>query len=607
MNSDYENFKDQVRASADIVDVISSYLSLKKKGQNFWACCPFHGEKTPSFSVSPAKQMFYCFGCHEGGDVFKFVMKAENIGFMDSLKLLAGRYNIPVPEQHKTAEEIRQEERKERIYEANAMAARFFRACLLSPVYGKNALDYLKGRGIADATMEGFMLGYAPDNFSALVPSLHKKGFPAELLFAAGLAAKSGSRYYDKFRNRVMIPIRDARGRIVGFGGRVLGSGTPKYLNTSETEWFNKRRLLFGMDIAWKAMRSAKQAIVVEGYMDAISLHAAGIANVVASMGTALSEEQVKLLRRSAEEVVLCYDSDDPGRAASVRAVSMLRKAGLKVRVAAVPDGKDPDEYVLEWGREAFLGEVIARAEEGVAFQVSETIRENNVADLAGKVNVVSKVLPFLLECKNEIEVGAHIRDLAQRLVIDEGLITAEYRKAAKGTKGGGSAAPVARKVTEAVKKAETYLLAILAEEPDEWGRCDQVVAQTGFSRPELAEIYAALTKLAAAGAYSVAAVNDELSDSAQSVWAGILNVPLAEKGMRRDTLAAEESIRKSLGQKLDVCLRQMQRSFFEREYEKHRLLADQYERLQDARFRDELAECQRIKHEINKLYGKQQ
>lgn len=589
INEEYESFKERVRSAADIVEVISGYVALKKRGQNYWGCCPFHGEKTPSFSVNPSKNMFYCFGCHEGGDIFKFIMKSENCGFVDALKLLAKRYGIPVPERQKTAAEIKVEQRNARIYDTNAMASRFFQACLLKTDYGKAALDYLNGRGITDDIINGFSIGYALDNYTALVSSLGKRGYTAQTLLEAGLALR-GRGIYDKFRKRVMIPIKDPRGRIVGFGGRVLDDSTPKYLNTGETEWFNKRNLLFGFDLALKEIRRQNKAIVVEGYMDAISLHAAGITNVVASMGTAFAAEQAKLLKKAAEEVIFCYDSDTAGRRASVRAVSIAGEAGLRVRVATVPEGKDPDEYIRHYGRDSFV-QVINNAQNGIDFQMDETISQNNVTTLAGKVEAVSNILPFLLECKNEIEIAEHIRRLAQRLTIDEGLITAEYRKVAR--KGATKIerfpvqAPVQRSNT-AENQAEAMLLAVLLETPGKAPDCVSVVDVTGFSSPAHEQIF----KLLLEQTYNIPADMDKLYDSldadATSVLAGIVAryKPEGDRTMI-----------------MNDCLRQMQRLYLEKEYEKHCRLAEQYEKTADARFMDELMESQRINNEIKKLY----
>lgn len=589
MDGEFESFKEQVRSAADMVQIISSYVPLKKKGQNYWGCCPFHGEKTPSFAVNPGKSMFYCFGCHEGGDIFKFVMKIENCGFMDAMKLLAARYGIPIPEKQKTAAEVVREKQRDSIYNANDLASKFFQACLTKTAYGEEALAYLAGRGIGDDVIARFGIGYALNNFTALVVSLGKRGCTPQLLEQAGLAARGRSGYYDKFRNRVIIPIRDPRGRIVGFGGRVLDDSKPKYLNTGETQWFNKRRLLFGLDIAAKAIRSSRQAVVVEGYMDAISLHAAGFANVVASMGTAFSQEQARLLARLADEVIFCYDSDNAGRNASVRAVSIARAAGLRVRVAGVPDGKDPDEYVRHYGKAAF-GEVLSAAQEGIEFQIDETILQNNVTNLAGKVEAVSNILPFLLECKSEIEVAEHIRKLAQRLTIDEGLIAGEYRKAAR--KGNSSAgvklmqAPV-EKNAGVGQQAEELLLLLLLTQPQLYAEYSEAVDCAWFQNAELLQIYNVFCALG--GTCAVEELSNSLDDGAQTALARILTYQLPGGDIEK---------------LMQDCLRRLQRTYLENEYEKHRLLADEFERSADERFIKELMESQRIKNEIKKLYG---
>ena len=591
MDGEFESFKEQVRSTANIVEVISGYVPLKKRGQNFWGCCPFHGEKTPSFAVNPAKNMFYCFGCHEGGDIFKFIMKIESCDFKEALKLLAARYGIPVPERQKTAVEIRREKQRERIYETNATACRFYQACLLKTPYGKGALAYLNGRGINQEIINSFSIGYALDSFTSLLSNLGRHGYKGEELLAAGLVAMGRQQLYDKFRNRVMIPIKDPKGKIVGFGGRVLDNSTPKYLNTAETEWFNKRRLLFAMDVAYKAIRTSRQAIVVEGYMDAISLHAAGISNVVASMGTAFAAEQAKLLQRIADEVVFCYDSDSAGRKASVRAVSIARTAGLKVRIAGVPEGKDPDEYVRRYGKEAFL-KVVAEAREGIDFQIEETILQSDVSNLAGKVDAVSNILPFLLECKSEIEAAEHMRRVAQRLTIDEGLIVEEYRKATKrnGVKRESAYVPVPDVKKISIKRqAEEQLLAVLLEEPYLAENCQAVLQCTGWSDPVLAQIFAVLQALIQANTFTIDKLNDALDGAGQSALAGIRTRAVP-------TQNGEQFV--------EACLRQLQRNYLEQEYEKHRLLADEYERSADERFMQELQETQRIKDEIKKLYG---
>ena len=592
MSVELSEFKEQVRSHANIVEVVSGYVALKKRGRKHWGCCPFHGEKTPSFTVDEERNLFYCFGCHEGGDVFKFIMKSENCNFMDAVKFLANKYGIPIPERQKTAVEIAREQKTKQVIETNELAARFYQACLTKTPYGKAALTYLHNRGISDEIISSFSIGYALNSFDSLMNALGKRGYSQELLMQAGLAVPGkNSGAYDKFRNRVMIPIKDPRGRIVGFTGRILGDGMPKYMNTGETEYFIKRYLLFGLDIAVAEIRKSRQAIVVEGHMDAISLHAAGVTNAVASMGTAFAAEQARLLKRMADEVVFCYDSDNAGRNASVRAVSIARAAGLKVRVANVPEGKDPDEFIRQHGKEAFL-QVIAQGLEGIDYQVEETILQNNVTNLAGKVEAVSKIIPFLLECKNEIEAAEHIRKLAQRLTIDEGLIAEEYRKVAKKSGVQATAVvqqPAIKATYTAEQQAEEMLLAVLLEHPTLALGCQDIVEEVGFVLEARRQIFECILAYEGEQAVDVHRLTEVLDGETTSVLAGILskNVPEGDS----------EKI-------IEDCLRQMKKSFLEKEYEKHRLLADEFERSGDERFLSELMESQRIKNEIKELYG---
>ena len=590
MDGDFENFKEQVRNTADIADIVSGYVSLTKKGNRYWGCCPFHGEKTPSFSVTPSNNLFYCFGCHEGGDLFKFVQKIENCSFFEALKIVAGKYGIPVPENQKSQAEIKREEKTKRIYGANDLAAKFYNACLTKTKYGTKALDYLHNRGITDEIIESFTIGYALNNYDSLRNSLAKRGVESKLLLEAGLELKGNNNStYDKFRNRVMIPIKDARGKIVGFGGRVLDDSLPKYLNTGETEWFNKRKILFGLDVALNAIRKTDQVIIVEGYMDAISLHAAGISNVVASMGTAFSAEQAKIISRLASDIVFCYDSDAAGRRASVRAVSIARQAGLKVRIAGVPEGKDPDEFVRAHGSNSFL-EVVAQAKNGLDFQIDETIKQNNITTLAGKVEAVSNIIPFLLECKNEIEADEHIKRLALLLTIDEGLIREEYRKSqhkqAVKNDGFNHSIPE-RKLNSASTAAEEMLIAELIKQPDYINFYQEDIIKAGLNEP-VSRIFQKLIELYYINKLSLADLTENLDNEAAAILAGIMTRP--------DAVGDGDKIIKD-------CIKQLTRLRLEKECEEHRLLLAKYERENDARVVSELREIQRIKDEIKKLY----
>lgn len=591
MSVEYDNFKEQVRSAADIVEVISSSVALKKKGNKYWGCCPFHGEKTPSFAVDMEKGLFYCFGCHEGGDVFKFVMKSENCDFREALKVLAEKYNIPIPESRRTAQEIEKEKKSKEIASVNDIASKYFHACLTKTAYGKAALDYLHKRGINDAIIEQFSIGYALNSFTGLLHNLSRRKIAPQLLIDAGLVLPGKSqRLYDKFRDRVMIPIKDARGKVVGFGGRIIAKGEPKYLNTGETPWFNKRNILFGYDIAVKEIKTQKVAVVVEGYMDAISLHAVGISNVVASMGTAFAQEQAKLLRRTCEEIVFCYDSDRAGRTASMRAVGIASKEGLRVRIAGVPDGKDPDEFVRQHGKEAFL-QVLDQAPEGIDFLIEETIKQNNITDFAGKARVVSNIVPFLLECHSEIEAAGYISKIAQRLTIDEGLISGEYHRAARQGRIYRQTPAVASetKVSSAQEQAERMLLSVILEHPELLGDCRAVLEEAGFAKKTYERVYKAFLDQYEQGVFDCNTLGDALDSEAISALAEILAYKVADTEIEKT---------------FSDCLRIVKSNYLEREYARHEALALEYSKNQDQRLKDELLESQRLKNEIRKLYG---
>jgi len=410
----YESFKEQVRQAADIVSVVSETVDLKKKGRRFWGCCPFHSEKTPSFTVNPEKGFFHCFGCGAGGDVFTFVMKRDHVSFVEAERILANKYGIPIPEPEKTAEEIRREQEEKEIVGTNELAARFFHACLTKTQYGKEGLTYLASRGIGMDIVESFELGLAPPDAQTFHKALEKRGIPEKTLLKAGLIGQSDSgRIYDKFRERIMIPIKNPRGKVVGFTGRILRkeASPAKYMNTPETSWFHKGRLLFGMDRALPSIRKRRQALIVEGHMDAISLHAAGITWAVASMGTAFTEYQAKLLKRVTPEVIFCFDSDNAGRNAAMRSIPIALAVGLECRVMHVTDGKDPDEFIRKDGQEAFLS-LLDQAKGGIDYEVDTVLSRSDVTTLSGKVGAVSEILPFFKDCRSDVEVGERIREV---------------------------------------------------------------------------------------------------------------------------------------------------------------------------------------------------
>lgn len=385
-----QRFLDELNARCDIVDLVSRYVSLKKSGSNYFGLCPFHNEKTASFSVAPDKQIFHCFGCGAGGGPIRFVMKIEGLEFPDAVRFLAKQYGMEVPED--TADRG-QRQRRDRLLELMKEAARWFYAQLHAP-RGKAPMEYFVRRSLSKRTMNNFGLGYAPDSFHALLDAMTAKGYTKEELFAAGLIARSQKgTYYDKFRNRVMFPIIDIRGDVIAFGGRVMDDSKPKYLNSPETMIFNKSRNLFAMNIAKKT--KSEYFLLAEGYMDVIALHQAGFDSAVASLGTSLTEEQARLLSRYTKNVIICYDADSAGQNAAQRAIDILGRAGLSVRVLRIPGAKDPDEFIKEHGAEAFR-KLIERSENHIMYRLQ------NIQDKYDLTQDDQRVL-FLKEAAREV------------------------------------------------------------------------------------------------------------------------------------------------------------------------------------------------------------
>ena len=345
-----ETFLEELNSRTDILDLVGSYVALTKKGSKYWGLCPFHSEKTASFSVSPDRQMYYCFGCHKGGGAINFVMELEGLGFVDAVDLLARRAGLQMPES--AAGDGSTRKKRERLLELNKEAARWFHANL-STLQAAQGVTYFRRRGLSQKTVTRFGLGYAPEGWDNLIRAMAEKGYEKAELMEAGLAVKnSNGRIYDRFRHRVMFPIIDVRGSVIGFGGRVLDDSKPKYLNSPDTIVFNKSRNLFALNLAKKSKLG--RIILTEGYMDTIALHQAGFDCAVASLGTSLTEDHVKLLGNYTKEVVISYDGDQAGINAAQRAISLLEKTGIKVRVLRVTGAKDPDEFIKKFGPAAF-------------------------------------------------------------------------------------------------------------------------------------------------------------------------------------------------------------------------------------------------------------
>jgi len=398
----------EIQQATDIVKLISEYLPLKRAGSSYKALCPFHREKTPSFMVNPARQIFKCFGCGEGGDVFKFIMKQERVDFVEAVKILARRAGIEVTE----VEGGTGTSERTRLYEANEWAAKFYHRFLVKEAGGSKAREYLRGRKIGDRMIKEFLLGFAPNARDGLIRAAAKEGVDAALLEKAGLLARreDGSPY-DRFRNRVMFPIFDARGRVLGFGGRTLGDSDVKYINTPETPIFTKGHLLYGLNLARDEMVKSRRAVVVEGYTDVIMAHQFGMRNVVAVLGTALGREHVRLLRRYADEVILVFDSDTAGQRSSDRSLEIFLEEETPVRIAALPAGSDPCDYLLENGREAFE-RCIEGADDLISFKMKITLPEGEARSTAEVARAIDEILTTIAASPNP----AH-RDLMLRAV----------------------------------------------------------------------------------------------------------------------------------------------------------------------------------------------
>ena len=420
----------QVREANDIVSVVGEYVTLNRRGVNHFGLCPFHGEKTPSFSVNEREQFFYCFGCHQGGNVITFIQKMENLDFIESVKFLAERAHIQLPEAEVSPEEKRRAERKTRMYQAAADTARFYYYQLTRSPAGANALSYLQNRQVGETYRKKFGLGYSPISRNALSAYLRKKGYQEEELIAAGLLSGKPGNTYDRFFNRLMFPIFDAQGRVIAFGGRVMGQGEPKYLNSSDSEIFNKRRNLYGLSLAKRTRRG--YLLMVEGYMDVLSLHQAGFDNAVASLGTALTMEQANLMKRYTDMVVLCYDSDQAGTNAVRRGIPILEKAGLQVKVIQVPSGKDPDEFIKTNGAEAFE-EVIKSGMDPIDFEMLVLQRQNG-QEIEGQIRTVKDMAQRLSEIDSDVERELRIRDVARKMNTSESALAQEVESIRQNT-----------------------------------------------------------------------------------------------------------------------------------------------------------------------------
>ena len=461
---------DEVRQTNDIVDVISQYVRLKRSGRNYFGLCPFHNEKSPSFSVSPEKQIFHCFGCGVGGNVFTFLTKIEGINFVEAVQQLAERSNIQLPTLENNMDSAR-EELKAKVYKVNEFTAKYYHENLYKPE-SKIAQEYIKKRKLSNETLKSFQIGFS-GKFDELYQELKKQGFGEREILESGLVNKNErGQFIDRYRNRLMFPICDVRGRVIAFGGRVLDDSKPKYINSPENVVYSKGRHLFGLNVA-KKYDIKKRLLIVEGYMDVISLHQRGIHNVVASLGTALTQQQGYLLRNNTEQIVLSYDSDEAGQTAKVRAMEILQNMGCDIRVLQMEGAKDPDEFVIKYGNARFQN-LVDKAISVIEFKVKILRQSLNLENTNDKIKFLNEIAKIISKIENNMEKEIYIEKIAKEYDVSKEAIYAEVNKMryrdSKDEKVLNKARPVIKhieknelnEVSESTKKRENTILAIL-------------------------------------------------------------------------------------------------------------------------------------------------
>ena len=442
----YMKAVEDIKSTVNIVDVIGSCITLKRSGSGYMACCPFHKEKTPSFSVSQSKGFYHCFGCGEHGDVIKFVEKYYNLDFQSAVEKLCTQYGITIEETSGPSDK-----KKDEYYEANKKAARYFFDRISKS--SNKGYDYMTRRGISARTMQFFGIGWSGDEWTGLTDKLLKEGVRKEVLLELGLSAEKNGRVYDKFRGRVIFPIINVRGKVIGFGGRILEDGEPKYLNSPESAVYQKKYNLYGINRSKDAMLREDFAILVEGYMDCVSLYQSGIENVAASCGTALTPEQAKLLKRYTKNVVLCYDSDSAGINAAFRGIDVLREAGMDVRVLNVDDGKDPDEYIKKNGKDAFLDLMNRKAIPGVEYKVNIIKSSYDLKDHTQGIKFL-KELAAVIKALSPVEADIYIQKYSKEFGISEGALRREVEQSAPDNTGSVQVRNAAQTQEKEVSKA---------------------------------------------------------------------------------------------------------------------------------------------------------
>ena len=534
---------EEIRMRNDIVDVISGYVKLQRKGSSYFGLCPFHNEKSPSFSVSPSKQMYYCFGCGAGGNVFTFLMEYENYSFMEALRVLADRAGIQLPQQEYSQEAKEQADLKAMLLEVNERAAKYY-YYQLRREGGAQGMAYLKGRELSEETINRFGLGYSDKFSNDLYRYLKSKNYSDEILRQSGLFNVDERRgMYDKFWNRVIFPIMDVNNRVIGFGGRVMGDAKPKYLNSPETKIFDKSRNLYGLNIARTSRK--KNLIICEGYMDVISMHQAGFNNAVASLGTALTSQQASLLKRYTDEVLIIYDSDEAGVKAALRAIPMLKTAGLATKVINLKPYKDPDEFIKNMGKEAFQ-ERLDQGMNSFMYELHALEQQYDMKDPQGKTDFFKETARKMLRFEDEIERNNYIQAVADSYRIEpENLRKMVNRMAMQGV---GIQEPMKpksgqnrpREKQDGYEMSQKLMLTWLTSYPEIFGQVSQYISPDDFTNPLYHTVAEMLYRQYSDGELNPARLLNNFTDSdEQKEVAAVFNarIPLETEEERKKAL----------------------------------------------------------------------
>lgn len=490
-----ENTLNEILSRIDIVELISEYLPLKRSGRGYTALCPFHHEKTPSFIVSRQKQIFHCFGCQAGGNAFGFLMKYDRLEFPEAVETLAKRAGVLIPRDER---QIKNQGISQELHKINETAADFYSNVLHSPE-GAAALHYLKKRGMSPETIRKFRLGYAPGKWDGLLNYLRSKNIPLSLIEKAGLIiAKDNQGYYDRFRQRIIVPISDVRNRVIAFGARVLDNSLPKYINSPETAVYSKSKTLFGLNLSKEAIITQDCAVIVEGYFDLIAPFQAGITNIAASCGTALTTEQVRLLKRYSRNIVMIYDADDAGQSATMRSLELLVEEDMNVRVVRLEKGYDPDAYIRHSGAEGFR-DLIIGAKDTVDYMLDTLKAKYDLTDISQKARIASIILPLLAKFKNEVLKSEYLKKLSRELGVSESSLSAELKKTKKTgyeDKQENSAGPHPDSRQAKSFCAESMLVKILLEENELIEHLRQKILPKDFKDNSLSRIIARMFEL---------------------------------------------------------------------------------------------------------------